>query len=83
MQQHYVHSVRQDAGLIGTKTDSNRIAIIFRDGKQELMSKDSGQDRVDMSPTKPVSYHFGRHMVGLSEGAIFPRSELLQNGYHR
>lgn len=61
-----------------------RLVVVFRDGKQVMMGKDSGTAcAVPVQPKKPIEYVFGNHLVGLVEGQLYTREDLVSNSYHR
>ena len=76
MQQHYVHGVPSEDDSAG------RIAIVFRHGRYEEYTKDSGQALESLEPRVIIPQTFGQ-MKGLVEGDSYSRTQIREIGAHR
>jgi len=90
MQEYYKHGVPSDkkseVGESNNDDDSSkiqRIAIVFRRGRQETLTKDSGEAFASLQPRVFVPYMFGNCITGLQEGVTYSRVELTKMNAHR
>jgi hypothetical protein len=83
MQCHYVHSLRK-AGSAKNVAEGRRFALIFRNGEEASVGKDTGKqvDSLKPDPNGPVEYSFGA--IGcVQQGQEYTKSELVASGAHR
>jgi hypothetical protein len=85
MQKHYVHSVPCDNHSVGGEDPAaeKRIAIVFRRGRAEEQTIDSGKTCASLAPHIRQPYHFGNCIQGLHEGSTYTRIQLVDLLAHR
>jgi alkylated DNA repair dioxygenase AlkB len=86
MQFFYSHSVPQPPvclyDTINNDDESRRLSVVFRTGDQVIIDKDSGRERLDLSPRPIQTYTFGSAIRGLEEGGVYERMHLYHLGAH-
>lgn len=85
MQQHYIHSVLPKPTPDKEVNDAReaRVVVIFRDGLQRILTKDTGKPVYDLSPPPPLKAKpCGNYVEGLEEGRLYTRDAMIQNGFH-
>lgn len=85
MQQHYAHSVLPRTTPDKDVNDAReaRVVVIFRDGLQKILTKDTGKPIYDLSPPPPLKAKpFGNDLEGLEEGRLYTRDSMIRNGFH-
>jgi hypothetical protein len=83
MQSHYLHSLRK-AGSGNDVAEARRFALIFRNGKEASVGKDTGKqvESLTPDPSGPVEYSFGA--IGcVQQGQEYTKSDMVASGAHR
>jgi hypothetical protein len=83
MQCHYLHSLRK-AGSAKKVAEGRRFALIFRNGEEASIGKDTGKqvENLTPDPNGPVEYSFGA--IGcVQQGQEYTKSDLVASGAHR
>lgn len=77
MQKHYVHGVPMSKDT----TAASRTAIVFRQGRYEEYTRDSGVPLRNLEPRIVATPSFGR-VNGLVEGELYSRNQMRKLGAH-
>ena len=81
LQKNYLHGVPADKKQTGSHT--TRIAIVFRQGLEKMVKKDSGVPASLEPRDVRIIYHHGCDIKGLEEGKLYSRTELINLKAHR
>ena len=79
MQKYYFHGVPSDETT--TNDDSDRIALVFREGTYKIYKRDLGQPVDNLDPRKIPGLMYGQ-INDLTEGNSYTRAELRETGAH-
>ena len=81
LQENYLHGIPADKKQMGSHT--TRIAIVFRQGLEKMVKKDSGVPASLEPHYLRIIYRHGGDIKGLEEGKLYSRTELVNLKAHR